>query len=210
MTKQGQKYEKSLSWEIATDWKELLNSWLSCEASMENDIFPSPRWSWQSSNQSRWELKKRLLEGGPQKDWDLRYEWKPESPDFTHPPTCRPRESHKNAAKARGMVTPGKTELPGRCTGLLQLWQSVFPKVYTAWVAKIESLFEFLYQRAEFGAGGMTGNLGWVVLGANLITERLKLPPPSPATPSLTVMCTQVFICLLNWAGLGYAGERVL
>lgn len=81
------------------------------------------------------------------------------------------------------MVTPGKTELPGRCAGLLQLWQDVFPKVYTAWVAKIKSLCEFLYQRAEFRAGGMTGNLGWVTLGTNLTTERLNLPPSLPHHP---------------------------
>lgn len=49
----------------------------------------------------------------------------------------------------------------------------------------------------------MTGNLGWVALGTNLTTERLNLPPPLPATPNLTVTCTQVFICLLNYTGSG-------
>lgn len=57
-----------------------------------------------------------------------------------------------------------------------------------AWVGKIRSLTEFLYQRAEFRAGRAAGVLGWGALETKLIPERV------------TVKSTQTFICLIHCA----------
>lgn len=70
-----------------------------------------------------------------------------------------------------------KDRAPGKmCRLAAPLTEYIPQAVYTAWVAKIKSLIEFLYQWAEFRAGRVTGNLGWGALETNVTTERMSPP----------------------------------
>lgn len=62
-----------------------------------------------------------------------------------------------------------------RFVTLLHLCQNMFPRVYTAWGAKMRSLIEFVYLRKEFKTCRASGNVGWGVLETKVTTKRKNL-----------------------------------
>ena len=142
-------------WKTATDWEELwIYDFLAGGAPNPPRSGSGKRHSSQLKmattefrDESRWKFKEHILEGGPQKGWDLRCEyklwlkpWMKYRHTHTHPQThthvCtgghgRLREYSKNTDETRGMVNPWKAELLARCADLLHLWQSIFPKLCT-------------------------------------------------------------------------------